>query len=390
MGFLTWIQEVLNKEGFLRDSSSQRRNSEEFVDLYLTHLEDRRVLNGAPPVAVSVDSDGVVTVDASQQATHDQHADVLRLERDGDQTQLKINDVVVYSARIAEMHGLKLRDSGDGNQLIVDFSKGNPVPDGGLTFEGGKEGGILGDTLAIQGGPTQSVIYTIDPGGSSSINVDGAVINLTASMAIQDALQATTREFSIEGGDARVRLSNTAQGVYSLTETTRSTNITFTDPTESLLIDVDGYAGDQSDSIEIAAFESAQAGLRISADASDLVRILGTVRLDSGAFEATAGKIQLGQTITSTNGLVSLHASQSITMPAGSSVTAANVTMTAPDIRIDGAITVGEGTARIDAGLQGTVVVSGTVRSEEHTSELPVTRRNLVCRLLLEKNHPEH
>lgn len=67
----------------------------------------------------------------------DGSADTFRLVRSGDQFDVFINDVRSYVATIDSVTTLTIEGSSDNSTLIVDLSSGNPIPAGGLTFNGG-------------------------------------------------------------------------------------------------------------------------------------------------------------------------------------------------------------------------------------------------------------
>src|SRR5262249_20347696 len=66
--------------------------------------------------------------------------DVWEMSRNGPATEVRVNRVLVYSADWAAAGALAPQGSTDEDALTIDTRQGNPVPAGGLTFEGGGGG----------------------------------------------------------------------------------------------------------------------------------------------------------------------------------------------------------------------------------------------------------
>ena len=229
-----WVRRVFEVAALLHTSPSQGRIWEEFVDLSLTHLESRCVLNGAPPVAVSAETPGVSTENALQ-SSHDQHADVLRLEREGEGTQLTNANDSPPSERIAGLYSRPLNGSGANHRMFADVRQEKRLSNAGPPLESAVQASVAGESLVIRGGVAQSVSYSIGAHGGS-VNIDGVVIAFDATMAVSDNLQASHREFIIDGDRANLGLSEVSGGYLSLSDSTRFANIAFPYPAESLSI----------------------------------------------------------------------------------------------------------------------------------------------------------
>src|SRR5688572_11929876 len=86
----------------LLGNSPKARTNDEFVQLFLTRLEDRRVLNAAPvdtqqqDPGLAVAEAEPLTVSAGLDA-NDARADLFHLVREGDQAKLYLNGREVYS-----------------------------------------------------------------------------------------------------------------------------------------------------------------------------------------------------------------------------------------------------------------------------------------------------
>jgi len=82
---------------------------------------------------------------------------------------------------LASITGSLVIDLGGGDDaLTVDFSGGNPLPGGGLFFDGGEQRTADGDKLFVTGGNTfATAVYDATGVGSGTLNLDGAVIRFT-------------------------------------------------------------------------------------------------------------------------------------------------------------------------------------------------------------------
>ncbi|HEV8604639.1 MAG TPA: SdrD B-like domain-containing protein, partial [Tepidisphaeraceae bacterium] len=64
-----------------------------------------------------------------------------------------------YSITAALLPSLVFKAAGGNDLLTVDFANGNPIPPGGLSYEGGSQNGAPGDSLTINGAPGLSAAY---------------------------------------------------------------------------------------------------------------------------------------------------------------------------------------------------------------------------------------
>lgn len=93
--------------------------------------------------------------------------------------QLLVGEQEIWSAPMAQVTSLSVLGSGDDDILNVDHRFGNPVPAGGLTFDG--RGPIMSDVLLVTGDANANTFrVTIQDENSATVSVDtGATINLT-------------------------------------------------------------------------------------------------------------------------------------------------------------------------------------------------------------------
>ncbi len=64
-----------------------------------------------------------------------------------------------YSITASLLPSLLFKAAGGNDLLTVDFANGNPIPPGGISYEGGPQNGLPGDSLAINGAPGLSATY---------------------------------------------------------------------------------------------------------------------------------------------------------------------------------------------------------------------------------------
>ena len=81
----------------------------------------------------------------------------LRSGASGANFELLLGGVVEYSTLFSEISDITFLGSDDDDELIVDFSGGNPIPAGGLNADGSFVGI---DTLQIANGSTATVLPT--------------------------------------------------------------------------------------------------------------------------------------------------------------------------------------------------------------------------------------
>jgi uncharacterized repeat protein (TIGR01451 family) len=152
---------------------------------------------------------------------------------------------------------------GVDDRLMADFSGGNPIPSGGLSFEGGA-GGF--DTLVLSGGQVDTVMHRALSASSGLIDIDGYAINYTGLEPIADSLVAGTRIFTfsvladdiILGDDA-----NPSDGFSRIESVSSSETYIFANPAAGLII----YALYDSDLINVTGLDDQwNAGVPVTVD----------------------------------------------------------------------------------------------------------------------------
>jgi Ca2+-binding RTX toxin-like protein len=169
--------------------------------------------------------------------------------------EVSINGKVAQLATGNSVQTLIINGSNDGDTLTVDFSNGNPIPFGGLQFNGGSQSANGRDFLFLKGGSTAKELHNILNATDGSVAVNGAVIiNYTGIEAIRDELTVTDRGFQFPSDNDAVTLSDddtVGNGLSTILYGTTK-EFVFSNPTTSLTIN--GGAG--NDSISATGLDS--------------------------------------------------------------------------------------------------------------------------------------
>jgi hypothetical protein len=146
---------------------------------------------------------GTVTVSGDDLGTSDD-AFVLSRMPNSAAVQVTVNGVRQYAGLL---DGLTLVINGlAGNDtLTVDYTNGNPIPAGGLTYNGG---GNSGDTLTLTGGTFTTVTFNATNATDSNINLDGSSLAFTGLASISSTATATNVAFHLTGGDDIANLAS--------------------------------------------------------------------------------------------------------------------------------------------------------------------------------------
>ena len=164
------------------------------------------------------------------------------LTRDAEQFVLKTESGTELTRGLIAGKTLLIGGSPIADQLIVDVSQGNPLPEFGLNFRGAAGN----DGLELTGGSVDSVVHELNRGTNNRVRVGDRWIELSAVEALSDELIAAKRTIranysvTLSGGesvtDGLLRLDLTTE--Y---DTQPFTWIDFAIPSDSLSIEGDSY-----------------------------------------------------------------------------------------------------------------------------------------------------
>jgi parallel beta-helix repeat protein len=224
--------------------------------------------------------------------------------------------VPTYSLTPGSINKLNINTLDGNDQLVVDFANGNPIPAGGLFYDGGSQSATPGDSLTVKGTAALSGVYTPSAAtaGDGVINVGPAAITFTGlepvtvsdflafSLVTPKSADILTLDTPIAG---RGRITGSSGG-------TAFESLAFFN-TASVIIDTatNDAGGTGDDSITIAASGVAATGLNIlkfnvGAGANSLTVNGGTLTLDASLG---SGGATLSLTVNN-SAVVTLPASQ--------------------------------------------------------------------------------
>lgn len=162
----------------------------------------------------------------------------------GDRIQITQNGSTIFNQQKGDVSTLTINGSTAVNTLTIDFSGGNPIPNGGLTYDGLGPTTTPGDALVLTGGAFTKAVYTYtnahdgtialtDAVGTSTITYRNLepVLNAGTVTDIELVLSASNDDAVLEdagGGMLRLRSANAASPTFEST--------TFLAPTSSLKV----------------------------------------------------------------------------------------------------------------------------------------------------------
>lgn len=341
------------------------------VRLHLTHLEDRRVLNGAPMVVAA----GV---------GGDHHASTVDVVLKGSQLEVFVDATLVRSESLDGVSSLEIDGDPDGTKVTLDFSGGDPTPSGGIDFKGAGDSADE-NTLQLKPGADTSIFgsvaYIVSGAGVSSISLSHAgnattsTITVSGVANVQDSLVADHRSFDVSGGaiDTTLTASSSSGSSFSQLITTFGSSVMFDNPNSSLTITATGTSAAGTDS----TLHLAGVGSNFNADLS--VSGFGSVQVDTatdvgaGQIAISANEIDIFAALRSTGPAAELVAQQLITISSSGSVAVGNggsIGLNAPNIDDAGLLSALGGNVMLDASggaasTSGTLWVSGVIDASD-------------------------
>jgi Ca2+-binding RTX toxin-like protein len=199
-------------------------------------------LSDEATITITVNEDA--SLNAGPQA-NDGNPDTFRLVRssNGEDLEGYLNDGLVFVRGFADVTDLAVTGSADDDTLIVDLSFGDPIPAGGISFDGGGPGD--NDALALTGGTVETLIYTVLDESSGTVSVDGKLISYTGLEPIMDDLVVASRVFVFGGGNDTITVDVGA--TRTTVDSPTSESVQFVNPTGMVTI----LGGDGDDSIVV-------------------------------------------------------------------------------------------------------------------------------------------
>lgn len=147
---------------------------------------------------------------------------------------------------LASLTSIVVNSAGGNDSLTVDLNTGDPIPAGGLTFNGGGQIGTPGDTLAIDGGVQGNVTYNYLSAHSGSIVLQNyGTITYTGLEPITNSGTSANVIFNLSGANDDAKLSDLGGGVLRLESTAATPTFErtdFTKPTGTVTINGDTSA----------------------------------------------------------------------------------------------------------------------------------------------------
>ena len=293
-------------------------------------------------------------------------ADEYRVRVNDTTVEALLNGTVVFSAPLAGALPLTINGSGDNDTLVVELGDGNPIPAGGLRFNGGGPGDF--DTLVITGGTAATVTHSFSSADSGTVDLDGSIISYTGLEPIRDDIDATHRVFRFGDGPDAIWVGDdaTPNDNYSRIASAGSgETVDFRNPTASLTINTGGGNA----AINIAKFDAVPGG--------------GAVRFDV-IVNGQGGDLQIDSLNAGPERTVTLTAGGDISGPG--QITASDLTLTAAgDVELNTTVNALTATtpgdlavSEIDAITMATEVASLTLKIEESGDAAVTEADNLI------------
>jgi murein DD-endopeptidase MepM/ murein hydrolase activator NlpD len=349
------------------------------------------------PTEVSLDASGNLTITDSSAAGKD---DNWKVERSG--ANLKLSDlngstidvssiagatgngstVVLIPLSVLSPTGQLVVDGREGNDLLtIDLTNGNPIPAGGVFFNGGNPTTAPGDKLNILGGDQGTVTYTYTNGHDGKIVMSNfGTVNYTGLEPISNTGTATSVVFKLPLTASTAILEDdgtTGNGMSQL----RSTNgtfetTTFVSPSGTVTIN-DGNA---ADALTVNSLPDLTASITIGSGVFPLgsVSLNGTVTLASGkslAVDAGAQTVNAtGNIITSGGGTIRLTA-DTLDINAAATLNAGSGIVTIAPESSGKAVTLGAETAGTLSLTEAELdrIIAGTLRLGDKVFGGPIT-----------------
>ncbi|MBM79551.1 MAG: hypothetical protein CMJ78_03020 [Planctomycetaceae bacterium] len=183
----------------------------------------------------------------------------------------------LFGAEIGTMNAIVINGSVESDRLVADFVGGNPIPAGGLTFDGGdaNDDGPTG-SLEIVSGDANDIAYSFDNATDGSIVIDGTTLSFAGTGSITDDLQSVARSFTFSDADDDITLTDNVIPVVEGVE----------EDTSFLNDDVSRFSGTTSPTVD---FRNPSGSLSFDTNAGDDRVIIEALDGDFSAVISVSG-----------------------------------------------------------------------------------------------------
>lgn len=202
--------------------------------------------------------------------------------------------------------------------LTIDFSKGNPIPDGEIIFNGGDDN----DSLVLMGGTFTNTTYSYANENDGKINLDGKVINYISLEPITSTITSDNVILDYSTSAEIITVTNVS-ATQTKVDSTQGEVTTFNNPSKSLTIN-GGITGTNTFNLDSIS-SGFNADLNINGSGyinGDVVNINSDVTSNDFSIEQVRNiNVTSGKAITTNNGNVNWTVGETINLPSGSSIT---------------------------------------------------------------------
>ena len=158
------------------------------------------------------------------------------------------NGIRSRSWRLGSLNSLTVNGSNDDDTLTVDFSGGNPMPSGGLYYNGG-DNGPAGDTLRLTGGALDNVAYTFFNRTDGAVDINGRRIVYTGLEPVVDTVPSLSLTVNATNAPNAITYQrNGSNGEVAID------NSEVLDFSNKVALTINGFAGDDHIDLDAGAF----------------------------------------------------------------------------------------------------------------------------------------
>jgi hypothetical protein len=266
--------------------------------------------------------------------------------------------------------------SGKSDSLTIDYSGGNPIPAGGLLFNGLNGSGT--DTLSIVNGNHTTTNYTFENNKSGSVTVDGSVITYKdIEQPINTTSKTTNAVFNLPESGAAVSLRELPDEVAELSGSA-IVGVRIVEPSGSLIVngdDNDGITVSGPSPLSLSSASLTLNGRNITFNTDVSAK---NITLNASSVTSTAVTFGTAGSLTASGGNIYVGSVGGISF-GNATLTAANIDLSAGGAVGIGTVTSGSfkstGSGGFDLSVTGSINASGPVQIDHYsvTFRGPVT-----------------